>query len=265
VDGRELKRIWRSGQVSFGAWVALTDPLATTALCDAGYEWLMIDAEHRPFDAETLRTLIATMRCRGVLPLVRVRANDEAIIKQAFDLGAEGVAVPVIRSVEDAKRAVAFSRLPPLGARGCGPNDAAEFYANRDSYLAHLDDNHVLILWIEHIGAVNQLDQILTLPGVDALVLGPVDLTYSMGLPWQISHPQVQAAIETTVSKAVAAHMPVGISVTAEDSESWRAKGVNILFLGTDLEFILHGGAAARNRLCQATGRPGVQFRARAW
>jgi len=74
MDGRALKRVWRSGEeLSLGAWVALTDPLATRLLCDAGYEWLMIDAEHRPFDAETLRTLIATMRCRGVLPWYRVR------------------------------------------------------------------------------------------------------------------------------------------------------------------------------------------------
>ena len=265
MDGAQLKQLWRSGQPSFGAWVALTDPAATVVMCNVGYDWLMIDAEHRPFNAETMRTLIVTMRSEGVVPLVRVRGNDEAIIKQVLDMGAEGVGVPMIRTVQDARRAVMASRLPPVGARGCGPSDAARFYKDPEHYLSNLDHNILVLLWIEHADAVAHLEDILEVPGVDALVIGPVDLSHSLGLPWQISHRKVQEAIDVTIAKARAARIPVGISVTDEDFESWQARGVNILFLGSDFEFIMQAGSSILNRVREGTDPGTTAYRTRAW
>ena len=265
MDGAELKQLWRSGQPSFGAWVTLTDPAVTVVMCNAGYEWLMIDAEHPPLNAETLRNLILIMRCKGVVPLVRVRANDEAIIKQVLDMGAEGIAVPMIRTVEDAHRAVMACRYPPVGTRGCGPRDASDFYQNIEHYRSTIDERVLVILWIEHADAVAHLEDILEVPGVDALVIGPVDLSHSLGLPWQISHPKVQEAIDTTIARARAADIPVGISVIAEDFESWRARGINIMFLGSDYEFILQAGNGILNRLREATGLSPITVRRSVW
>jgi len=254
MDGAELKQEWLSGQPSFGAWISLTDPAVTAVMCNAGYKWLMIDAEHLPYNAETLRSLIATMRSRDVVPLVRVRANDEAIIKQVLDMGAEGIAVPMIRTADDARRAVMACHYPPFGIRGCGPRDASNFYQNIDHYRSTIENRVVVILWIEHIDAVNNLDEILRVPGVDALVLGPTDLSYSMGLPWQITHPKVEQAIDTIITKARVVHIPVGHSATTENFESWRARGINPIFLGSDYEFMLRDANRFLNQARRAVG-----------
>ena len=100
---------------------------------------------------------------------------------------------------------------------------------------------------------------------MDALVIGPVDLSHSLGLPWQISHPKVQEAIDATIVKARAARIPVGISVIAEDFESWRARGINIMFLGSDFEFIMQAGSSILNRVREGTGLGTTAYRTRAW
>ena len=265
MDGAELKQVWRSGQPSFGAWVTLTDPAATVVMCNAGYEWLMIDLEHAPFNVETLRNLILIMRCKGVVPLVRVRENDEAIIMEVLDLGAEGIAVPLIRTVEDARRAVMACHYPPLGSRGFGPRNASDFFKNLEHYRSTIEKRVMVILWLEHIDAVINLDEILQVPGVDALVLGPIDLSYSMGLPWQISHPKVQEAIDATIAKSRAADIPVGISVTAEDFEHWCARGINIVFLGSDFEFIMQAGSSILNQVRGGTDLDTTAYLLRPW
>ena len=131
--------------------------------------------------------------------------------------------------------------------------------------MSNLDNNILVILWIEHADAIAHLEDILEVPGVDALVIGPVDLSHSLGLPWQISHPKVQEAIDATIVKARAARIPVGISVIAEDFESWRARGINIMFLGSDFEFIMQAGSSILNRVREGTGLGTSAYRTRAW
>ena len=210
MNGKELKEVWHSGTPSFGAFVTSTDPMVSAIICNVGFEWLILDAEHAPLNPETLRNLVAVVRSRGTVPLIRVADNNAALIKQALDLGAEGIMVPLLQTGEDARRAVAACRYPPDGVRGFNPRDASNFFFDTGEYVHSINDRVVVMLQVEHYLAVENLDDILAVPGVDAIFIGPADLSYSLGLPKQIGHPEVQAAMDTTIRKSNAANIPVG-------------------------------------------------------
>jgi len=264
MDGAQLKKIWHSGQPgkSMGAWITSTDQAIVAVMCNIGYEWLIIDCEHRMFNPETLRTIILLMLSKQVVPIVRVRANDDAIIKQMLDTGAEGIVVPMVQTAEEARRAVMACRYPPEGLRGFGPREASDYYRNIEHYQATINKRMIVLLIIEHINAVNNLDEILQVPGVDGLILGPADLSYSLGLPLhaaggrlhQTGQAKVQEAIDVVIKKANAAQVPVGISVTADDFQEWFARGIDFVTLGSDYEFIMQAGGGILDLVRKATG-----------
>lgn len=256
MDGKELQAAWRSGAPSFGAWVTFSDSAVAAIICNAGYEWLIIDTEHQPFNPETLREIISVVRARNCVPIVRVPSNNAASIKQTLDFGAEGVIVPLLHTAADAQEAVAACRYPPYGIRGYNPRDASNFFKDTEYYLKTINDRVVVILQVEHIDAVNNLDGILATPGIGGILIGPADLSYSMGFPLETAHPAVQAAIKTTISKCNAAGVPVGIALggSPEDRASWIRSGINFLPLGFDYEWIMQGGRTILNQMRTLTG-----------
>ena len=185
MNGIELKKIWHSGTPSLGTWITLADPVICAMTANVGFEWVLIDGEHNPFNPETLRNMIMTLQSRGCAPIVRIRVNDESLVKQMLDWGAEGVMFPMIHDAADARRAVAACRYPPHGVRGFSPREASNFYKDLDSYLATADERVIAMLQIEHYAAVDNLDEILTVPGIDALLIGPADLSYSLDVPFR--------------------------------------------------------------------------------
>jgi 2-keto-3-deoxy-L-rhamnonate aldolase RhmA len=256
MDGKELQTIWRSGRPSFGAWVTITDPTAAAVICNIGYEWVMIDTEHHPFNPESLREIISVVRARNVVPIVRVPSNNSATIKQTLDFGAEGIIVPLLHSAAEAQAAVAACRYPPYGIRGYNPRDASNFFNNTEDYIKTINERVVVILQVEHIDAVNNLDGILATPGLGGILLGPADLSHSMGLPLQTAHPDVQAAMKTTIEKCNAAGIPVGTFMkgTPEEWASWMRGGINFLPLGVDYDWITLGGKAILDQMRTLTG-----------
>ncbi len=234
----------------------MTDPAVAAVICNIGYEWVIIDTEHQPFNPETLRDIIAAVRARNSAPVVRVPSNNAATIKQALDFGAEGVVVPLLQTASDARAAVAACRYPPDGIRGWNPRDASNFFKDTESYLETINDRVVVILQVEHIEAVHNLDGILAVPGIGGILIGPADLSYSMGLPRQTAHPEVQAAIKTTITKCNAAGVPVGIVLdkTPEELAAWIRGGLNFLMLGFDYEWITKSGKAVLDRMRTLTG-----------
>lgn len=256
MDGRELKAIWRSGTASLGAWITLTDPAVAAVICNAGYEWVLIDAEHMPYNPETLRNIIAVVRSKGVVAVVRVTDNSPALIKQTLDWGAEGVMIPLLRTVEDARRAAAACRYPPHGMRGWNPRDATDYYHDVAHYQGTINERVIAMLQVEHIDAVNNLDGFLATPGVDCILIGPADLSYSLGHPLEIDHPEVQLAIDATIAKCKAAGIPVGIAPggTPEELAGWIRRGIDFLPIGSDVGWISAGGAAMLQRTRELTG-----------
>ncbi len=255
MDGRELKARWHSGKPSFGAWITLSDPAVAAVLCNSGYEWLIVDAEHMPYNPQTLRDMLLLIRGRGVVPIVRVTDNNAALIKQVLDWGAEGVMVPLLRTVEDARRAAAACRYPPDGVRGYNPRDASNYFQDA-AYHRTINERVIAMLQVEHIDAVNNLDGFLAVPGLDCILIGPADLSYSLGHPLEIDHPAVVGAIETTIAKCRAAGVPVGIAAgnTREDYLGWIKRGVDFILLGFDIGYIGAGASAILRDMRAATG-----------
>jgi 2-dehydro-3-deoxyglucarate aldolase/4-hydroxy-2-oxoheptanedioate aldolase len=175
-------------------------------------------------------------------PLVRVSWNDPVIIKPVLDIGAAGVIVPLIRTAEDARRAVAACRYPPEGIRGYGPRRPSN-YARQGgpAFCQAANDTMIVIVQIEHIDAVNSLDEILAVQGLTGIVVGPNDLSGSMGHMGEPRHPAVLQAIETVIAKARQSGIYVGIAV-GDDPDvliEWVDKGMQFVLMGCDFTLIL--------------------------
>ncbi len=245
MDGITLKRKLKSGQPSAGMWLRLTDPTIADMLGDLGFDWVMFDAEHVAYDVQTLQTLFMALKGSVTLPLVRVHINEPAYIKRMLDIGAGGVLVPQINSAAEAEAAVAACKYPPVGIRGTGPRRPSRYGRQFTEYMATANDQNIVLLMLETAGALNELDQILALPGLDGLIIGPTDLSMSLGCQGDPSQPVVQAAISTIVAKARAAGIPFGTGRPMDDQFEWARRGAQLLAMGDDEMFIQQGAIKA--------------------
>ncbi len=256
MNGSELKALWRSGTPSFGTWITLADPAVCAVMANIGFEWIVIDAEHHPFNPETLRNMIQTLNERGVVSVVRLRWNDTALVKQTLDWGAEGIIFPMIHDAAEAQQAVAACRYPPQGVRGFTPREASNYFKNLHEYLSTANDRILAIVQIEHADAVENIEGILQTPGLDGIFIGPADLSFSLGLGLNPRHPQVQEAISLVIERAKAHGIPIGLGWedTVEGYQAFLAKGVNFLPVGADYDFMTWAGTKLLEDLRQATG-----------
>jgi len=255
MDGRDLKALWRSGRPSFGAWMTMAEPVVASVLANAGYEWVIVDAEHMPYNPRDLRDLVLLLKGRGVVPIVRVTENSPSLIKQVLDWGAEGVVVPLLHTGEDARRAAQACRYPPDGIRGWNPRDATNLFCEAD-YRQTFNDRVICMVQVEHIEAVQNLQDIVAVPGVDAVLIGPADLSFSMGHPLQADHPDVQQAIAQTIAGCRAARIPVGIAPggSVADLVGWVRCGVDFLMIGFDFVWLAAGAEQTLKDMRAATG-----------
>jgi 2-keto-3-deoxy-L-rhamnonate aldolase RhmA len=254
TTGIELKARWRRGEVILGSFVHCTDPSFVNIYAHLGFDYLMIDTEHQPFNPETLQTLLLTIRASTSVPLVRVAGNDTALIKHALDFGAEGVMVPLVNNAEEARAAVAACKYPPMGKRGMGGRAVTDFYRSREEYVSTANERTIVFLQIEDIEAVNRVDEIARVPGVDCLVTGQVDLAASMDLGWQPAHPAVTEATQRVIDAARAAGVAAGLGLSGGDLEQtlkWVERGVGIVSLDMDWMYM---SRAAKETLAAVRG-----------
>src|SRR5579871_5572334 len=202
-----------SGQLCLGAGMTFYDPSAAEALCDS-VDFLWIDLEHNPTSLESLLSILIAARAGGAPALVRVPTSDVAWIKRVLDTGAEGLIVPQVRSAEEVQGIVSACRYPSAGTRGYGPRRPSNYGRNGGSeYHQHANQHLFVSAQIETVDAVRDLDAILAIPGLDSIVVGPYDLSGSMGMLGQLRHPQVMETVATVVKKARAAGKYVGIGM----------------------------------------------------
>ena len=234
--GLSLKKRLRAGELTFGAWVSFADQAAAEIMAGVGFDWVLIDTEHAPFSLESLACVLMAFNGRPTVPIVRAPWNDRVMIKQILDLGAGGILVPYVCSVEEARAAVAACRYPPQGVRGFGPRRASDYYRRTDEYIRLANEAVICAIQIEHIDAVKHAREILAVPGIDVVLLGPMDLSGSLGLLGQLDHPQVVAAVEQVVAEGRRADLPVGIPVDAPPDvvAQWVAKGSQFVIVGED-------------------------------
>ena len=255
----------KAGQVCLGPGISLTDPAVTEALCDsADFFWL--DLEHSPIGLESLQAHLIAARAGGTPILVRVPSDEVAWVKRVLDIGAEGIILPQARSVAEVEEFVAACRYPPQGRRGFGPRRATNYgRQNLAAYLAAANRDVFVAVQIETAAALEALDAIVRVPGIDALVVGPADLAGALaGVPGQVEHPKVLDAIATICARARAAGLSVGIGMGADTAYALRViqLGVQWIQCGGDCGFMIQAADALyqgiRARLKETTPtRPG--------
>ena len=224
-----------------GTIVSLAAPEVAEVLSAAGFDWLFIEAEHGPLDALTIQHLL---QGAGSTPcLVRLAQSAEVWIKQALDAGAAGVIAPMINSAEQAAQVVRWAKYAPLGTRGVGVSRAHGYGFKFQEYVSHANDETVVVVQAEHIDAVNNMTEIVQVPGVDAVLVGPYDLSASLGRPGEVTHPEVRSAIEHITQICQAARMPLGIfGMTTEAVKPYIERGYTLITASIDT--VLMGNAA---------------------
>ena len=240
-----LRQRLHDNMTIIGSWYSLTDPAAMELLSQSSFDFLLVDGEHTHIGEAHLPGLLRAAKGNHTATLYRVRENSAGIIKMALDLGVDGLFVPQVNDAAAAKRAVAAAKYPPVGSRGVGPHRVSNYYENLADYYVTANGSNTLILQIEHIDAVNALDEILAVPGYDALFIGPADLSASMGYFPDTGHPEVQAVIKEVVRAGVAAGIPVGIDAAGGDHiREMATLGVQIFTLGMDIAYLQEGAEA---------------------
>ncbi|MHB9037427.1 MAG: HpcH/HpaI aldolase family protein [Armatimonadota bacterium] len=232
----------KSGQVCIGASITFTDPLVTDALADS-VDFFWIDLEHSLMSSEALAGHLLAARARCTPAIVRVTGSDTPFIKPVLDAGADGIIVPQIRSVDEVRRAVGDCRYPPEGNRGYGPRVPSNYGRDGGSdFIRRANENLFVSVQIETREALEALDEILAVPGLDSVVIGPWDLSSALGRLGDVEHPEVVSAIETIVRKARAAGLFVGAGMGADADYALKMakRGIQWLQVGGDCGYLIN-------------------------
>jgi 2-dehydro-3-deoxyglucarate aldolase len=236
-----LKQKLKNNKLTIGSWIMIGDPMSVEVMALAEFEWLVIDIEHTSIDLKTTENLIRTIQSKNIKALVRVSKNEEVIIKRILDMGADGIIVPMINSKEDAIQAVEYAKYPPIGKRGVGLYRASGYGVTFEEYKKWVNEELVIIVQIEHIDAVNNIDDILSVEGIDGTIIGPYDLSGSMGYPGEFERDDVKIAVETVVEKCKKMNIPAGFHVVDTDPSKLQVKidqGCTFLAYGIDYFFM---------------------------
>ena len=241
----------RGGGPALGTCVSFTDPTVTEALSTI-LDFVWIDMEHSVLSLEAVQGHVMATKATSTAALVRVPWNDPVLIKPVLDLGADGIIVPNVRSADEARRAVAACRYPPEGIRGFGPRRPSKYGRIPGPEFCRAANAAVLVVpQIEHLDAVRQLDEILAVPGVATIVIGPNDLSGSMGRMGEPGHPEVRAAILSIFERARHRAIPVGIAVgeNEETVRGWAERGAAWISMGNDASLLLSSAARVISQL----------------
>ncbi len=228
----------------FGTMVTLPTPATSEILADAGFDWLFIDGEHGPLETSEVLAILQAVADK-VACLVRVPQLSEVSIKKILDLGAAGVIIPQVNTADQAAEAVRYSKFPPLGARGVGLGRANGYGMRFDEYIESANDETVVVVQAEHALAVDNIESIVNVPGIDAVLIGPYDLSASLGKMGQIRDPVVTSAIERLTSVCLQAGMPLGcFGVTAAAVQPFIGQGFTLIVAGVDTLFLGQSASA---------------------
>ena len=236
-----LKQKLQNRELTIGSWITLGHPAIPEILAPAGFEWLVVDIEHTTIDLSMVQVLISTIQAQGLAALVRVSKNEEVVIKRVLDAGADGIVVPMVSTVEDAKNAVAFAKYPPEGKRGVGLARAQQYGIGFELYKKWVKDNLIVIVQIEHITAINNLNEILKVKGIDGTIVGPYDLSGSLGIPGQYDQPIVMEALNKFKQICKDNNISMGFHVVDPVEKKVKEKieeGYNFLAFSTDFLFM---------------------------
>jgi 4-hydroxy-2-oxoheptanedioate aldolase len=237
----------QQGEPSIGTWMALPSPEAAEYISKLGFDWLVVDTEHNPVDIRTLAQMFAAMSESGIAPMVRIPWNSPQNFKRVLDAGAWGIVVPMVNSREEAELAVAATRYPPTGERSVGGGrHAMSFGTSAAEYYRNANDQVLLVVQIEHIDGVNNAEEILSVPGVDACFIGPNDLAASMGLglgvPLEADQPELVEAILHVRDTARKHGVAPGVHTSGAEGVNFRIdQGFQFCAMASELRYMIGG------------------------
>ena len=233
-----LKEAIKEGKVVLGPFMKFTDPAAVEIMGFAGFDFVIIDAEHGPISMESAQNMIRAAESVNITPIIRVGSNDESLILRALDVGAQGIEIPQINSRSDAVRAVKSVKYSPQGERGvCRYVRAANYSSmNKFKYFKSANEETMIIAHIEGVEGINNLNEILSVSGIDVIFIGPYDLSQSLGIPGEVNHPLVTEKMKEVVSKCKENKIAVGtFADDVETAKSWISLGVQYMSFSVDV------------------------------
>jgi 4-hydroxy-2-oxoheptanedioate aldolase len=232
----KFKHALAQGRLQIGLWCSLCSNITAEVVADSGFDWLLLDSEHSPNEVPDLLQQLQAVARGTATPIVRPPWNDVVMIKRMLDIGSPSLLIPYVQNAEEARRAVAATRYPPEGVRGVTASGRAARYGRVKDYLKAAHTELCLLLQVETRTALDQLEAIASVEGVDGVFIGLSDLAASLGHVGNPQHPEVQAALEDAVRRLTAIGRPAGI-LTANEDEARRYIGWGYLFVavGSDL------------------------------
>jgi len=250
-----MKRKLRDGQAVIGSVITVPEPFIVEMMGTAGFDFLLVDTEHCPFSIYQLQNVLIALRGSASPVIVRAKWNDPVDVKQILDVGADGVILPWISSRSECEAAVAAAKYPPEGLRGFGPRRAARIGGGLQEYARRANEEVLVLVQIERAEAIERLDEILTTPGLDGIMIGPADLAASMGYLQDMENPAVEAAIQRVLDACLRHGVPFGMfTATVERARKWIGRGGKIATLGGDVWFVDAGIAAAKTEIAALLG-----------
>ena len=239
----------QNGDVLIGTLITMPVPEVAEIMIEVGFDWLFVDTEHAPFNAKDALRILQTAgdRCPCV---VRIPANQEVWIKKALDIGADGIIAPQVNSAEEADRIVRLCKYPPRGTRSVGIGRAHKYGLGFREYVARANDEVAVILQAENINALKNISEIVRVPGIDAIFIGPYDLSASMGKMGNLTDTDVRNAIATMRECCMNAGLRLGIFAdTAETAAAFIQQGFTLIAVSTDGLYMALGAKETLNSL----------------
>jgi 4-hydroxy-2-oxoheptanedioate aldolase len=240
-----FKRALQAGKTQIGLWSSLSSNYSVEVIAGAGFDWILLDSEHSPADLENLLRQLQAVAPYPTQPIVRVPWNDMVWIKRVLDVGAQSLLVPYVSTAEEARNAVAYTRYPPQGLRGVAGTTRATRFGRIKDYARRAHEETCLLVQVETRAALDSIEAIAAVEGVDGIFIGPADLHASFGHTGEVAHPDVKPLIDEAIRRIRKCGCAPGILTPNEaDARHWLACGALFVAVGADVGLLARGAEA---------------------
>ncbi len=237
----KMRKALLDKKLTLGAWMQIGHTAIAEIFASAGFDWICVDLEHGAIDLETMTNIFRTIDAFDCVPVARLPVNDPVWIHRSLDAGAKALIIPMVKTAAEAESSIKEAKYPPKGVRGFGYSRANMHGMDFDEYIKSANDEIAMIMQIEHKDAIANLEDIVKVDGVDALLIGPLDLSGSMDVTGQMEHPDMVAALEKYRNVAAEANKSFGMHIVRPDEKNIKAnidQGYTMIALGLDNVFL---------------------------